>query len=282
MKEDRNMSVETLRKIVRSISNRHYKSPEDLYQKRTRFGQINEFFKHQIISSDRKKYSLPFLGNPFRGSEEGKKWVEHEETDHYNYVDPERQKEAEKRFIFMHEMIKGRISKDDKIVDVGANSGFYLDFFHKEGYTNLHGIDPQTAAVKLAKETRPYLNIKEGFFGPHQYDLTCDMLVFFGVWSRIPYNDDLFGTIKRVARKYVLIWCQESMDDFNRDIHVGMALKGFLCLEKRVVDKNFKPVGFGEESLVEIVKDEDVDPMCHSYFLFRRIEPRAKTEPFKD
>ena len=113
----------------------------------------------------------------------------------------------------------------------------------------------------------------EGFFGPRENDIPCDLMIFFGVYSRIPYHARLFEAIGRQAKKYVLMWNQESLDDFIRDMHVGMAREGYLCIEKRVVDEDFQPVTFGDEPLCPI-EDGDTQRPYHSHFLFRRIEVR--------
>ena len=66
--------IDNLRSLFRSVKNRRYASPDDLYRKRTRFGELNEFFKYQVIASDRLRYSPPFLGNPMRAHNEKTLW----------------------------------------------------------------------------------------------------------------------------------------------------------------------------------------------------------------
>jgi len=266
--------LNAFRRFVRSIKNRPYASPDDLYRKRTWFGEINEFFKYQIISSDELNYAPPFLGNPMRARNEKTKW--RDETDlFYEYLDDDRQAEALRRFEFMHDMIKDRVGKNETIFDVGCNTGFFLEQFHRKGYTDVCGLDPMHAAVRYAQEHRPYLKVREGSFGPMQFDTVCDLLVFFGSITRVPYSDRLFDAIDRCARKYVLVWIQESLDDFHRDIHVGLAKKGFICIEKRTVSPEYIPIGHAGATgpMVRFVGDGKVERLFHSHFLFRRVDP---------
>ena len=91
----------TLRTFLQSIKNRKYKSPDDLYRKRTLFGQINEFFKYQIIASDTLAYAPPLMGNPMRAKNEKTLW--RDETNlFYEYLDDDRKEEAINRFNFMY------------------------------------------------------------------------------------------------------------------------------------------------------------------------------------
>jgi SAM-dependent methyltransferase len=270
------MMFEKIRIVLRNIKNRRYKSPDDLYRKRSKFGELNEFFKYQVIASDRFRYSPPFLGNPRRAHNEKTLWRESDSL-YYEYLDDDRREEAVRRFNFMYDLVKDRIAKDTKILDVGCNTGFFLEQFHQKEYSNLWGLDPQKSAVAYAHEHRPYLNVAEGYFGPSQFDVECDLLVFFGSITRVPYSDRLFDALDRCVNKYILIWVQESMDDFHRDLHVGLAKKGFVCIEKRVVTPDYRPIGLPDTDgpLIRFNEDGDVDKLFHSHFLFRRVEPRA-------
>lgn len=265
----------TLRDTIRSIKNRRYKSPEDLYRKRTRFGELNELFKRQIVNSDEYHYSPPLLGNPFRERGQLSQWQQSHDL-FYEYLDEDRRAEAIRRFEFMYGMVRDRIQADTKILDVGCNTGFFLEQWYQRGFTNLHGLDPSKVAVEYARKNRPYLKITEGYFGPRRFDIECDLLVFFGSIFRVPYGDRLFDALDRVINKYALIWVQESLDDFNRDLHIGLARKGIVCIEKRVVSPNYVPIGLegADGPLVRFHENGSVTREFHSHFLFRRVEPR--------
>ena len=260
---------------LRALKNRRYKSPDDLYRKRTRYGEINEFFKRQLINSDDQQYSAPFLSNPLRERDQLGMW---QKSDHmfYEYLDDDRRAEAQRRFEFMYAMVADRIKPETKILDVGCNTGFFLEQWYKRGFTNLHGLDPATALVEYARQNRPYLNVTEGHFGPEKYTIECDLLVFFGSIFRVPYSDRLFDALDRTINDYALIWVQESLDDFNRDLHVGLGRKGIVCIEKRVVDNEYRPIGINGVNgpLVTMNDDGSFSRGFHSHFLFKRVEPR--------
>lgn len=264
------MPLNFIKKCLQS----RFKTTDELYRKRSRWGEINEMFGRQIISSDSFRYNIPFISNPLRGSGEKNKWLS-SDTLFYEYQDDARRAEALRRFEFMYTMVKDRISKDTKILDVGCNTGFFLDQWHQRGFTDLHGLDPQKVAVEYGRKHRPHLNIRHGFFGPKGNDIRCDLMVWFGSIFRVPYGDGLFEAIDRSARKYVLIWVQESLDDFNRDLHVGLAKKGFLCIEKLTVTPDYQPIGLENTDgpLLELT-EEKTKRNFHSHFLFRRIEPQ--------
>lgn len=266
---------EALKSAIRNIKNRPYKSPDDLYRKRTKFGELNEFFKYQVIASDRFRYAPPFMGNPMRAHNEKTLWRDSDSL-FYEYLDADRREEAMRRFNFMYDMVKERVPKDAKVLDVGCNTGFFLEQFHQKGFTNLWGMDPQKTAVSYANEHRPYLNIVEGYFGPREFDIECDLLVFFGSITRVPYSDRLFDALDRCVNKYILIWVQESLDDFHRDLHVGLAKKGFVCIEKRAVTPDYRPLGLPDTDgpLIRFTEDGEVERCFHSHFLFRRVEAR--------
>ena len=263
--------------LLRSISHRVYNSADDFFAKRTRFGEINEFFKYQIISSDSKRYTLPFLTNLFRSKIEKESWPEREDLE-YDYEEghPVRE-EAICNFNVAYAMLKDRISKNSAILDIGCSTGFFLEQWHKNGFSNLYGLDPQNAAIESGKKIRPYINFRQGFFGPKKYDIQCDLLTFFQTIFRVPYEDRLFDAIDRCTANYVLVaWVEDATNLFVRDIHAGMARNGFMCIEKRVLNLEFQPFCTSEKDSALLEKNENGDyiPLYTCYYLFRRIELR--------
>lgn len=286
-----------IRPLVRKINFRPFKSPDEFWRKRVRFGQINEMVGRLIISSDGNGYTLPFLCNPFRESWEKEKHLNEDEEfgkkmlTAYEYeLATENQREtARKAFDIAYDLVKDRIGKDDVIFDVGCSSGHHLQSFYKKGHQNLWGIDPVSATIEYGRELRPYINFRTGFFGPPENDVICDLMTWFGVISRIPYSAKLFKVIDRCVTKYVLIAnVQEAADDFIRDYHYEMGKIGFICIEKRVLTGEetpfdgtveFLPIGTpgADGPLLELGNrktGKDLRRLFRSFFLFRRIEPR--------
>ena len=68
------MILGPVRRAIWRLTHRRFTSAEDYFRKRTRFGEINEFLKFQVISSDQDEYTLPFLTNPFRSRQEKGSW----------------------------------------------------------------------------------------------------------------------------------------------------------------------------------------------------------------
>ena len=270
-----------LRKIIRTLVYRPFKSPDDLWRKRTRFGMWNEFLGFQAFASDDKGYNLPFISDPFAVWREQRNWL-NAEHDTYDYPEPERQEWANRSFEFMYSLVEKRINKDDVILDVGCFAGYQMDNFAKKGFTNVWGIDLCKYAIEKGKKTRPHLNFVHGSFGDKKTDVICDLLVCFGSIHRVPYWQRIFNAIDRCANKYVLMWIQEATDDFNRDAHVNLAKKGFICIEKRVVTdtEDYTPIGEeGGDGPMIVLGDRNSGTLTQrnyrSYMLFRRIEPRG-------
>ena len=161
--------------ILRKLFYREFKTVDQLWRLRTLFSAINEFFNFQIISSDENGYKLPLCHNWFHAASQQREWSD---TDTMYYERHDDGENAVAVFNFGIDLIKDRIQKDAKILDVGCNTGLWLQHLYDLGYSNLWGIDPQKSAVKFAEKERPYLNIKEGFFGPKQFDIECDVLYF--------------------------------------------------------------------------------------------------------
>jgi SAM-dependent methyltransferase len=267
-----------IRQLIWKFTHRQYASAEDYFRKRTKFCEFNEFVKYQAIASDADNYTLPFMTNPFRAIEEKNSWDERPSLD-YEYSEDHFERDAAlKHFEIVYEQLKDRVKPDEKILDVGCSTGFFLDQFAQKGFKNLHGLDPHKAAIDWGREMRPNLNLNVGFFGPKENDIKCDVLVFFQSITRVPYGDRLFDAIERCADKYVVIaWVEDSLTLFSRDFHVGLAKKGFLCIEKKVVsEKDFLPIGVegADGPLVSIGPRGRYLPNYTSHFLFRRIEPR--------
>ena len=267
-----------MRKLLHALTHRPITSAEDLWRKMAVIGEINEFFKWLVISADNHSYTLPFLANPFRSKAEMDKWKDLE-TLEYEYFDERSRTEADRRFDFIWSMIEPRLNKNWVLLDVGCNTGYFLQKFYEKGFTKLYGIDPHAKAVRYAHEHRPHLNVKEAFFGPPENDVECDVLVFFKSIYRIPYRSRVFDAIDRCAKKYVVLEGVPEMTTFNRDVHVGLSKKGFMCIEKRVTDLEFIPIGHkGARGPLIMQEGPPGNPKLErnffSNYVFRRVEPR--------
>jgi hypothetical protein len=272
------MATNPLRRALWRITHKQFTSAIDYFRKRTKFGEINEFFGFQIIGSDSKHYTLPFMTNPARSKVEKDSWKARGALD-YEYEDEDARREAIGHFDIAYDLIKDRVGKDAVLLDVGCSAGFFLDQWYKKGFTNLHGLDPLIGSIEYAQKNRPHLKTKVGFFGLRENDIACDVLIFFQTIFRVPYEDKLFDAIDRCAKNYVLVsWVEDGTNLFQRDLHVGMARVGFICIEKKVVSEDLKPYGTQGADGPMIVADENGDyvPTFVSHYLFRRVDARGR------
>lgn len=270
--------LKRFRSLFRSLVYRPFSSPDAYWRKRTRWGEYNEFLGHQLFVSDRQGYNPPFITNPFHERREMRMWADLKD-DGYEYIDDEKRAWADRVFGFVFSLLEHRIPKDAVIFDVGCNSGYQLQNFHKLGFEHLYGIDPMSHAIAYGRKKRPYIHFVEGFFGDPKNDVACDVLVCFGSIFRVPYGAKIFDAIDRCSTKYVLIWTQEASDDFNRDPHVGLAKRGFICIEKRCVSEDtYTPIGYpgADGPMITLGSRGGAETFDNfrSFFLFRRVEPR--------
>ncbi len=58
---------------------------------------------------------------------------------------------------------------------------------------------------------------------------------------------------------------------------MGLARKGLICIEKRVVSLDYRAIGLNgtDGPMNRFTEDGNVKRQFHSHFLFRRVEPRT-------
>ena len=249
--------------LIRRLTKFRYKGPTDALKKSAAFARINEFFGRQIISFNMTVFTLGMITRPFRQRAERNKYVQNPNIYEYEDICPD---------IMFRKFIEGRINKNERILDVGCNSGFHLGLLHDIGYTELYGIEPSLAAVSYAHEHRPYLKetVKLGFFGPKTSDIQAKFVMFINSADRVPTMPDnagLFEAIDRCALEYVYIATGELNQNYPRNWVYEMARKGFLCIEKRVFNHSGIPIGLENTMGWQLE--------LASAFLFRRLEPKT-------
>ena len=100
------------------------------------------------------------------------------------------------------------ISKDVKILEVGANIGLQLELLRKMGFTNLLGIEVNEYAVEAAKKIHPKIDIIKG----SAFDLPFkknyfDLVLTSGVLIHIAPKDVKKAT-KEIVRVSADIFCE--------------------------------------------------------------------------
>lgn len=258
-----------IKTAARRVTLRTFSSATDAYKRGTAFARINGFFRRRVIQFNNNGYIVPMTSNPFHRQSEPERWSQVDSIYEYPEEDGSDYLRAENKFKMVLKLIENRVTKDQWVFDVGCNSGYVLGMFHDHGYSNLCGVDPVPDAIAYAHEKRPYLSktVKLGPFGPKQSDMLAHLITFFDSADRIPYDAGLFEAIDRCSLDYVVIGTGELNENFPRNWVYEMSRKGFICLEKRVVDSHGHPIGDN------YVNETPLD--FWSLFLFRRIEPRA-------
>jgi ubiquinone/menaquinone biosynthesis C-methylase UbiE len=98
------------------------------------------------------------------------------------------------------------IPKDASIVDVGCASGFFLNFLHQKGHTNLTGIDISPDLIAIGKEKYPHLHLIVGDAEKMEFDdaafdvSTCNGLLHHFKDTKKPLIE-----IRRVGKKTIMI-----------------------------------------------------------------------------
>jgi pseudaminic acid biosynthesis-associated methylase len=100
----------------------------------------------------------------------------------------------------------GRLDRDARILEVGANIGTQLLCFRQLGFDNLYGIDIQREAIEWAHQERPSLDIIEAnlFNIPFKNDF-FDLVFTSGVLIHVPDSklDQAMAEIVRCSSEYV-------------------------------------------------------------------------------
>lgn len=119
-----------------------------------------------------------------------------------------------KRSVWLHENIfKKHSDTNDNILELGCNVGRNLNYLFHQGFKNLSGVEINSNAVLLLKDTYPEMarmtelynsSIEDAVvkFNDEQFDHVFSMAVL----EHIPYESDwIFKEISRISKKYVTV-----------------------------------------------------------------------------
>jgi len=119
----------------------------------------------------------------------------------------------------MNRKFIGDMSRDIKILEVGCNVGNQLRCLQKMGFTSLYGIEIQSYAVEMAKQTTKNINIIQGsaFDIPFK-DGFFDLVFTSGVLIHISPSDikGVLNEMHRCTNQY--IWGYEYYADTYTEI----------------------------------------------------------------
>ncbi len=96
-------------------------------------------------------------------------------------------------------LLKNMKSKD-KALEIGAGTGIFLDYLAEEGFAELVGVEPSSAAIAAAPEKRKGW-IKEGIFNendfiPNTFDLICCFMTLEHVHDPNVLMKSVFNLLK--------------------------------------------------------------------------------------
>ncbi|MDP2813933.1 MAG: methyltransferase domain-containing protein, partial [Erysipelotrichaceae bacterium] len=100
--------------------------------------------------------------------------------------------------------LNARITKNNSILDVGCNCGFYLFTLKNEGYTNLSGIDISRNAIEYGKNNFDMngINLKVGSFQeilPQIYSQNIKYDVIYSMGATIELVHPSFDIVKYIC-----------------------------------------------------------------------------------
>lgn len=151
---------------------------------------------------------------------------------------------------------KDHVSKSDKIIELGCNSGRNINYLYNNGYKNITGIDINRKAIQTMKKELPeiYKKCKPktseiGHFLNKLKDNENDVTFTIGVLQAIHPNNsmNIFKNIVRTTSKYIVIIEKET--DLQRNISF---------------ERNYKQIfeSFNCETITDIIINED---MCNDH-----------------
>jgi 2-polyprenyl-3-methyl-5-hydroxy-6-metoxy-1,4-benzoquinol methylase len=153
-----------------------------------------------------------------------------------------------KHSIFMNSVLKKFVDFDESILEVGCNCGKNLNELHKEGYTNLHGIDISQKAIDLMKELFPDLyynsNIKADKLEDSLKAIKSDSIdTIFSLTVLMHIHTDsefIFEEMVRISKKYIVTLederCPNAWSHYPRNYKDVFEKLGMKQIRKENVD----------------------------------------------
>ena len=92
----------------------------------------------------------------------------------------------------------------DRLLEIGAGTGFFLQQARAEGYNVVTGVEPSRAAAEADPSIAEHIVqdvMKPGLFAPETFDVVC----LFQVFDHLPDPNDVLGECRRVLRSGGLI-----------------------------------------------------------------------------
>ena len=162
--------------------------------------------------------------------------------------------------------LERRISRNDRILDLGCNCGFYLSEIRKTGFNNLTGIDISSEAIRFGKTEFGFSDseLKLGSFEevlPLLSQQNQSFVVTYSMGATLELVHPSFDIIKAicdVTEKYVILIISEWEHRYPRFWEYEFNRQGFLLIScKRPFDGS------------EMIQNTD---SLNSLLIFKRID----------
>ena len=113
---------------------------------------------------------------------------------------------------FLLEIVGKYAHHNDSFLEIGCNVGRNLDYLYRDGYKKLEAIEISSEAVKLLKQTYPYLAANATIhnapvenvikkFGDGSFDVIFSVAVFYHIHTD---SNWIFEEIARISGRYVI------------------------------------------------------------------------------
>jgi SAM-dependent methyltransferase len=214
---------------------------------------INTFFPRWL-------YAL----SPWRNSET-RHWGEQTAGDIHGY---DKYTAFHNRIPILISELDHRISKEDRILDLGCNCGYYLSEIRKNGYKNLTGIDISGEAIRYGKTEFGFCDdeLKIGSFEevlPQLHQQKKSYVLTYSMGATLELVHPSFDVIKAicdVTEKYVILIISEWGHRYPRFWEYEFNRQGFLLI------RSVRPFDGSEMT--------DDPGSINSLLIFRRVEKR--------
>ena len=173
---------------------------------------------------------------------------------------------ASERSHYLTALIASESSTTDSILEIGCNVGRNLNVLYERGFHNLSGIEINTKALALLKQTHPGLadvlktyegTVEEwiGRFTDSQFDVVFTMAVL----QHIHYESDfIFKEIARITKKRLIV--------MENEVHEA----------DRNFPRNYKKV-FESVDMVQVMQDDRVPALPGNCRVFRHRDQQRPT-----
>lgn len=150
-----------------------------------------------------------------------------------------------------------KAGKNKRILEIGSATGYFLDYLHSQGHTNLYGCDVTKVALDYAKKKNKAIDYRliTGKGLPFKSDF-FDLVISFDTVEHIHDIKSHFSEVKRILKKggrYSFSTPQKYVDIIYNIHKIHKLFKGHCSLQTRhSLKKTARELGFENISFTRI------------------------------